>query len=86
MDNKYDKHIQKCDNWVKRSSAGEDMQPYVSMVISQLVEIINRPNTPKTLLENTGTLSGHRDSRQGRNHGNTVRLQGRQHRRVEFCL
>lgn len=31
------------------------MQPYVAMVLHQLVEIINRPNTPKTLLENTGT-------------------------------
>lgn len=30
------------------------MQPYIAMVLSQLVEIINRPNTPKTLLENTG--------------------------------
>lgn len=32
------------------------MQPYIAMVLSQLVEIINRPNTPKTLLENTGKL------------------------------
>ena len=24
------------------------------MVLTQLIEIINRPNTPKTLLENTG--------------------------------
>lgn len=31
------------------------MQPYVGIVLPQLVEIINRPNTPKTLLENTGT-------------------------------
>lgn len=30
------------------------MQPYVQMVLNNLVEIINRPNTPKTLLENTG--------------------------------
>lgn len=30
------------------------MQPYIAMVLNQLVEIINRPNTPKTLLENTG--------------------------------
>lgn len=36
------------------------MQPYVGMVLPHLVEIINRPNTPKTLLENTGTpLSNH---------------------------
>lgn len=33
---------------------GAEMQPYVSMVLPHLVEIINRPNTPKTLLENTG--------------------------------
>ena len=40
------------------------MQPYVSMVINQLVDIINRPNTPKTLLENTGLclLSEHQGS------------------------
>lgn len=31
------------------------MQPYVGVVLPHLVEIINRPNTPKTLLENTGT-------------------------------
>lgn len=33
---------------------GVEMQPYIAMVLNQLVEIINRPNTPKTLLENTG--------------------------------
>lgn len=35
------------------------MQPYIVMVLNQLVEIINRPNTPKTLLENTGILNVH---------------------------
>lgn len=35
-------------------SLGAEMQPYVGMVLPHLVEIINRPNTPKTLLENTG--------------------------------
>lgn len=35
------------------------MQPYIAMVLNQLVEIINRPNTPKTLLENTGLLNMH---------------------------
>lgn len=35
-------------------SSGVEMQPYIAMVLNQLVEIINRPNTPKTLLENTG--------------------------------
>lgn len=34
------------------------MQPYVPLVLSNLVEIINRPNTPKTLLENTGEGGG----------------------------
>lgn len=37
------------------TSLGPEMQPYIAMVLHQLVEIINRPNTPKTLLENTGT-------------------------------
>uniref|UniRef100_A0A671KPM4 Transportin-1 n=1 Tax=Sinocyclocheilus anshuiensis TaxID=1608454 RepID=A0A671KPM4_9TELE len=36
---------------------GVEMQPYVALVLPHLVEIINRPNTPKTLLENTGTTS-----------------------------
>ena len=35
-------------------SLGAEMQPYVQMVLNNLVEIINWPNTPKTLLENTG--------------------------------
>ena len=35
--------------------AGPEMQPYVAEALRLLVEIINRPNTPKTLLENTGT-------------------------------
>lgn len=35
-------------------SLGAEMQPYVGVVLPNLVEIINRPNTPKTLLENTG--------------------------------
>uniref|UniRef100_A0A4W5Q097 Importin N-terminal domain-containing protein n=1 Tax=Hucho hucho TaxID=62062 RepID=A0A4W5Q097_9TELE len=37
---------------------GVEMQPYVSLVLNQLVEIINRPNTPKTLLENTAITIG----------------------------
>ncbi|CAB1318827.1 unnamed protein product, partial [Coregonus sp. 'balchen'] len=37
---------------------GAEMQPYVTMVLHQLVEIINRPNTPKTLLENTAITIG----------------------------
>lgn len=34
---------------------GPDMKPYIPLVISQLITIINQPGTPKTLLENTGT-------------------------------
>jgi len=30
------------------------MKPYVPLVLTQLIALINRPNTPKTLLENTG--------------------------------
>ncbi|XP_043920372.1 transportin-1 [Protopterus annectens] len=37
---------------------GIEMQPYITMVLHQLVEIINRPNTPKTLLENTAITIG----------------------------
>ncbi|KAI2664604.1 Transportin-1 [Labeo rohita] len=42
---------------------GSEMQPYVQMVLQQLVEIINRPNTPKTLLENTVLINLHSNSR-----------------------
>jgi len=34
---------------------GGDTSTYIPLVLDQLVVIINRPNTPKTLLENTGT-------------------------------
>jgi len=37
-------------------TAGADMQASVTMVLGPLVDIINRSNTPKTLLENTGEL------------------------------
>ncbi|GIY25943.1 hypothetical protein CEXT_561712 [Caerostris extrusa] len=37
---------------------GQDMKPYVLMVLTQLITIINRPNTPKTLLENTAITIG----------------------------
>lgn len=30
------------------------MRPYVNMILPHLIGIINKPNTPKTLLENTG--------------------------------
>lgn len=37
---------------------GPEMKPYIPMVLTQLVTIINRPNTPKTLLENTAITIG----------------------------
>lgn len=30
------------------------MHNYIPLFLTQLIAIINRPNTPKTLLENTG--------------------------------
>ncbi|XP_028404498.1 transportin-1-like isoform X2 [Dendronephthya gigantea] len=33
---------------------GEETKPYVTLVLSSLIDIINRTHTPKTLLENTG--------------------------------
>lgn len=33
---------------------GADTRPYINLFLNQLIDIINRPNTPKTLLENTG--------------------------------
>ncbi|KAA0201173.1 hypothetical protein HAZT_HAZT005841 [Hyalella azteca] len=33
---------------------GTEMNAYVSIVLSDLIFILNKPNTPKTLLENTG--------------------------------
>ena len=32
------------------------MKDYIEVVLIRLIEIINRPKTPKTLLENTGLL------------------------------
>uniref|UniRef100_A0A1B6EQY0 Importin N-terminal domain-containing protein n=1 Tax=Cuerna arida TaxID=1464854 RepID=A0A1B6EQY0_9HEMI len=37
---------------------GEEMRPYIGMVLAQLTVIINKPNTPKTLLENTAITIG----------------------------
>jgi hypothetical protein len=33
------------------------MHNYIPLFLTQLIAIINRPNTPKTLLENTGKVS-----------------------------
>ncbi len=32
------------------------MRVYINLVLTDLIFIINKPNTPKTLLENTGKL------------------------------
>ena len=37
---------------------GGDMAPYVPPILSPLITIINRPHTPKTLLENTAITIG----------------------------
>ncbi|KAI1290217.1 Transportin-1 [Halotydeus destructor] len=37
---------------------GPEMKPFVSVVLSQLITIINQPDTPKTLLENTAITIG----------------------------
>ena len=37
---------------------GSDMSQYVTILIEPLIEIINKPNTPKTLLENTAITIG----------------------------
>jgi hypothetical protein len=37
---------------------GSDMAQYTNLLLDPLVEIINRPNTPKTLLENTAITIG----------------------------
>ncbi|XP_046751407.1 transportin-1 [Diprion similis] len=37
---------------------GADTSPYVPLILSQLIDIINRPNAPKTLLENTAITIG----------------------------
>lgn len=34
--------------------SGPDTSAYIPLVLTTLIDIINRPNTPKTLLENTG--------------------------------
>lgn len=35
------------------------MHNYIPLFLTQLIAIINRPNTPKTLLENTGNVSNY---------------------------
>ncbi|KOB70037.1 putative transportin 1 [Operophtera brumata] len=42
---------------------GAETSKYIPLFLNQLVEIINRPNTPKTLLENTGKCTSLRNIR-----------------------
>ncbi|XP_058802239.1 transportin-1 isoform X2 [Phymastichus coffea] len=35
---------------------GPETSTYIPLILNQLIDIINRPNTPKTLLENTGVV------------------------------
>ena len=37
---------------------GTDMHQYTHLLLDPLIDIINRPNTPKTLLENTAITIG----------------------------
>jgi hypothetical protein len=37
---------------------GSETSQYVQVILEHLIEIINRPNTPKTLLENTAITIG----------------------------
>lgn len=39
---------------IKAFFSGNEMHNYIPLFLNQLIAIINRPNTPKTLLENTG--------------------------------
>jgi len=62
--NLYTEHISVCNNatWAAGEIAvklgGDDMKQYVPLLLQPLVVIINRPNTPKTLLENTAITIG----------------------------
>ena len=39
---------------IVKNISGAEMSEFIPVVLSQLIVIINRPKTPKTLLENTG--------------------------------
>ncbi|CAH0561950.1 unnamed protein product [Brassicogethes aeneus] len=56
-------HISVCNNatWAIGEISiklGAETAPYIPLVLNQLIEIINKPNTPKTLLENTAITIG----------------------------
>ena len=53
--NLYTEHISVCNNatWAAGEISvklGADMKPYVPLLLQPLIMIINRPNTPKTLI------------------------------------
>ena len=61
--NLYTEHISVCNNatWAAGEISvkmGPDMKQWVQMLLEPLILIINRPNTPKTLLENTAITIG----------------------------
>lgn len=61
--NLYTEHISVCNNatWAAGEISvklGADMKQYVPLLLQPLIMIINRPNTPKTLLENTAITIG----------------------------
>ncbi|CAF0785363.1 unnamed protein product [Didymodactylos carnosus] len=56
-------HVSVCNNaiWAIGEISleiGQEIQPYVPHILDQLITIINRSNTPKTLLENTAITIG----------------------------
>ncbi len=56
-------HVSVCNNaiWAIGEIAvqiGSEIQPFVSIILESLILIINRNNTPKTLLENTAITIG----------------------------
>ncbi|XP_074105012.1 transportin 1 [Cotesia typhae] len=62
-DNLNPSYISVCNNasWAIGEIAiklGHDTSVYIPLIINQLIDIINRPNTPKTLLENTAITIG----------------------------
>ncbi|KAF3430805.1 hypothetical protein E2986_13690 [Frieseomelitta varia] len=40
----------------RKRNSSTDTSAYIPLILTQLIDIINRPNTPKTLLENTEVI------------------------------
>ena len=57
-------YVSVCNNaaWAAGEMAvkigGDEMQEFIPLLVKPLVEIINRANSPRTLLENTGITLG----------------------------